>query len=83
MSEALISVLSVAFSSVMSVTFSPDGRLQASAGDDRSVRLWEVESGRELRRREGHTYRVLGVAFRRDRTDRRRASPHRALASPP
>ncbi|MHB8126173.1 MAG: WD40 repeat domain-containing protein [Desulfitobacteriaceae bacterium] len=35
---------------VNSVTFSPDGRLLASGSDDQSVRLWEVGSGKHLRR---------------------------------
>lgn len=36
------------------------------AGDDRCVRPWEVASGRELRRLDGHTGRVARVAFSPD-----------------
>ncbi len=34
---------------VFSVTFSKDGRLLASAGDDGQVKIWDVATGRELR----------------------------------
>jgi WD40 repeat protein len=46
--------------------FSPDGRLAAFAGADRSVRIWDVEAGRDLRRLIGHTASVWCVAFSPD-----------------
>jgi hypothetical protein len=49
-----------------SVVFSPDGKLLASGGDDKTVRLWEVESGREVRRLEGHQHSVTSVVFSPD-----------------
>jgi len=48
------------------VTFSPDGRWLASAGDDRSVRLWDVASGEALRVLQGHEGWVQSVAFSTD-----------------
>jgi WD40 repeat protein len=42
------------------------GRMLASAGGDRSVRMREAESGRELRRLEGHQGWVMSVALSPD-----------------
>src|SRR5512132_1599066 len=47
------------------VAFSPDGRLLATACDDRSARVWEVTSGQE-RARVTHDSYVWGVAFSPD-----------------
>jgi uncharacterized protein (TIGR03067 family) len=58
-------------SAVKAVAFSPDGRYALSGsgyrdGRDRSLRLWNVETGRELRRYERHVGSVMSVAFSPD-----------------
>jgi WD40 repeat protein len=48
---------------VNSVAFSPDGKLLASAGNDRTVRIWSLETGKEVATLTGHQNRVRAVAF--------------------
>ena len=52
--------------SVLGVAFSPDGRLLASAGGDKTVRLWDPATAEHRRTLTGHTDSVLGVAFSPD-----------------
>ena len=50
----------------MSVAWSADQRRALSGSADKTVRLWDVETGRCLRVLEGHTDGVLSVAWSAD-----------------
>jgi WD40 repeat protein len=52
--------------SVQSVAFSPDGKTLASASGDRSIKLWDVATGKEQATLKGHTGSVRSVAFSSD-----------------
>jgi len=52
--------------SVEAVAFSPDGKLALSGSWDHTLKLWQVESGREIRTFKGHSNHVNAVAFSPD-----------------
>jgi len=51
---------------VTQVVVSPDGKMLASVGGEWSVRLWDLEAGRELHTIPGGAFAVHGVAFAPD-----------------
>ena len=51
---------------VVSVSWSPDGTRLASGSDDKTVRIWEVATGKELSQLTGHQSRVSSVHFSPD-----------------
>jgi len=51
---------------VVSVSFSPDGETLASGSYDNTIKLWNVESGKEIRTLMGHSNYVYSVSFSPD-----------------
>jgi WD40 repeat protein/serine/threonine protein kinase len=53
--------------SIYALAFSDDGLVLASAGFDKTVRLWDTEDGRERGHLVGHAQQINAVAFAPDR----------------
>ncbi len=52
--------------SVVAVTFAADGKTMASAGFDKTVRIWDVATGKELLKLSGPKASISSVAFSPD-----------------
>ena len=53
-------------SNVLPVVFSPDGQIVASGSKDKSIQLWNVETGQSIRTLTGHSDKVQSLAFSPD-----------------
>lgn len=51
---------------IHALTISNDGQRLLSAGEDRLARLWNIETGEEIRQFVGHDDQLLGAAFTSD-----------------
>jgi WD40 repeat protein len=59
-------VRSVGAGNVTCIVFSPDGKMLASGGWDDTIRLWDVNTGAELRKIYAHQAMVAAVVFSPD-----------------
>jgi WD40 repeat protein len=53
-------------STVCCLVLSPDGTILASGSHDRTVRVWDMKTGKKLQTLEGHSNFVMAVAFSPD-----------------
>ncbi|HEX4947166.1 MAG TPA: TIR domain-containing protein [Blastocatellia bacterium] len=51
---------------IFGIAVTPDGQLVISASDDRTIKVWEIASGKCLATLEGHTWPVYGIAITPD-----------------
>jgi WD40 repeat protein len=61
--DRLVQIFRGHLDDVMCVAFSPDGRTVLSGSADKTLRLWEVATGKNLRTFEQHMDLIFSVAF--------------------
>lgn len=54
--------------SVHTVAVSPNGRLMASAGEDKTIIVWDLGTGKKLKTMTGHTGFIYSVSFNLEST---------------
>ena len=60
------SVFAENFGGILSVAFSPDGKLLATGDSNGEIRLWQVADGKQVLTCKGHTNWVVSLAFNSD-----------------
>ncbi|MEH1935978.1 MAG: serine/threonine-protein kinase [Nostoc sp.] len=63
---SLVNTLQGHESSVLSVAISPDGKTIASSGGDNTIKLWNLETGKQISSLKGHSQQVNVVAISPD-----------------
>ncbi|RKU30419.1 hypothetical protein C6497_04340 [Candidatus Poribacteria bacterium] len=56
---------------VLSVAFNPDSTTIVSGSRDKTIRLWDVDTGESIRTLSGHTGKVYTVSFSPDGNHRK------------
>jgi WD40 repeat protein/uncharacterized caspase-like protein len=51
---------------ITQIRFSPDGKILASASEDKTIKLWDAEQGILLKTLTGHTDLITAISFRSD-----------------
>ena len=64
--KSLIDITNKLLSGINSVATTPDEKYIASRSTDGTIKLWDIESGREVRSFEGHNYCINSVAITPD-----------------
>ncbi|MBH8572124.1 serine/threonine protein kinase [Nostocaceae cyanobacterium CENA369] len=59
----LSGILSGHTRAVLTIAFSPDGKVLATGSDDNTIKLWEVNTGRLISTMFGHSWSVVAIAF--------------------
>ncbi|MEH1850167.1 MAG: AAA family ATPase, partial [Nostoc sp.] len=60
---AVLNTLGGHAKAVNGVSFSSDGKMLASASDDKTVKLWNTATGQEIHTLSGHIAKVSGISF--------------------